>query len=85
MLDCQEKVTLLLMKMIFFLFVSDQVGHLGEEYQEWIHQPIVCVEGPRFFQSDFWEVTTLFLFNILSCNVYHHPLCFDLYPFFVKL
>jgi hypothetical protein len=34
-----------------------QVGHLGEEYQEWIHQPIVCVEGPRFFESDFWEVT----------------------------
>ena len=40
MLDCQEKVTLLLMKMNFFLFVSDQVGHLGEEYQEWL--PVVC-------------------------------------------
>lgn len=35
-----------------------QVGHLGEEYQEWIHQPIVCVEGPRFFESDFWEFLT---------------------------
>lgn len=33
-----------------------QVGHLGEEYQEWVHQPIVSKEGPRFFESDFWEV-----------------------------
>jgi dihydroceramide fatty acyl 2-hydroxylase len=33
-----------------------QVGHLGEAYQEWVHQPIVSKEGPRFFESDFWEV-----------------------------
>uniref|UniRef100_M1ACD2 Sphingolipid fatty acid alpha hydroxylase n=1 Tax=Solanum tuberosum TaxID=4113 RepID=M1ACD2_SOLTU len=32
-----------------------QVGHLGEAYQEWVHQPIVNKEGPRFFESDFWE------------------------------
>ncbi|RWR88660.1 dihydroceramide fatty acyl 2-hydroxylase FAH1-like protein [Cinnamomum micranthum f. kanehirae] len=35
-----------------------QVGHLGEAYQEWVHQPIVCKEGPRFFASDFWEFLT---------------------------
>ncbi|KVG59777.1 hypothetical protein Ccrd_026336 [Cynara cardunculus var. scolymus] len=32
------------------------VGHLGESYQEWVHQPIVSKEGPRFFKSDFWEM-----------------------------
>lgn len=36
-----------------------QVGHLGEAYQEWVHQPIVSKEGPRFFESDFWEFLTL--------------------------
>ncbi|CAN6834689.1 unnamed protein product [Brassica oleracea] len=36
-----------------------QVGHLGEEYEEWVHQPIVSKEGPRFFKSDFWEFLTL--------------------------
>ncbi|KAI4371849.1 hypothetical protein MLD38_010148 [Melastoma candidum] len=35
-----------------------QVGHLGENYQEWVHQPIVSKEGPRFFESDFWEFLT---------------------------
>ncbi|CAN4080238.1 unnamed protein product [Withania somnifera] len=35
-----------------------QVGHLGEAYQEWIHQPIPGKEGPRFFESDFWEFLT---------------------------
>lgn len=38
-----------------------QVGHLGETYQEWVHQPIVSKEGPRFFESDFWEVSTKIL------------------------
>ncbi|VVA99142.1 unnamed protein product [Arabis nemorensis] len=36
-----------------------QVGHLGEAYDEWVHQPIVTKEGPRFFESDFWEFLTL--------------------------
>ncbi|CAN6814022.1 unnamed protein product [Brassica oleracea] len=36
-----------------------QVGHLGESYEEWVHQPIVTKEGPRFFHSDFWEFLTL--------------------------
>ncbi|KAK3019360.1 hypothetical protein RJ639_004334 [Escallonia herrerae] len=27
-----------------------QVGYLGEAYQEWVHQPIVSKEGPRFFE-----------------------------------
>ncbi|XP_057763853.1 dihydroceramide fatty acyl 2-hydroxylase FAH1-like [Salvia miltiorrhiza] len=35
-----------------------QVGHLGEEYQEWIHQPIVCKESPRFFENDIVEFLT---------------------------
>ncbi|XP_010538659.1 PREDICTED: dihydroceramide fatty acyl 2-hydroxylase FAH2 [Tarenaya hassleriana] len=35
-----------------------QVGHLGEAYQEWVHQPIITVEGPRFFESEFWEFLT---------------------------
>ncbi|XP_058071726.1 dihydroceramide fatty acyl 2-hydroxylase FAH1 [Magnolia sinica] len=35
-----------------------QVGHLGEAYQEWVHQPIVSKEGPRFFASNFWEFLT---------------------------
>ncbi|XP_022885547.1 dihydroceramide fatty acyl 2-hydroxylase FAH1-like isoform X2 [Olea europaea var. sylvestris] len=35
-----------------------QVGHLGEAYQEWVHQPIASKEGPRFFESDFWEFLT---------------------------
>ncbi|KAL3851536.1 hypothetical protein ACJIZ3_013418 [Penstemon smallii] len=35
-----------------------QVGHLGEAYQEWVHQPIISKEGPRFFGSDFAELLT---------------------------
>ncbi|RAL50214.1 hypothetical protein DM860_007888 [Cuscuta australis] len=35
-----------------------QVGHLGEAYEEWVHQPIASREGPRFFESDFWEFLT---------------------------
>ncbi|KAF6166182.1 hypothetical protein GIB67_023892 [Kingdonia uniflora] len=38
--------------------VVGRVGHLGEGYQEWVHQPIVSKEGPRFFSSDFWEFLT---------------------------
>jgi len=35
-----------------------QVGHLGESYQEWVHQPIVSKEGPRFFENEFLEFLT---------------------------
>lgn len=35
-----------------------QVGHLGEDYQEWVHQPIVTKHTPRFFESDFCEFFT---------------------------
>ncbi|KAJ7015353.1 dihydroceramide fatty acyl 2-hydroxylase FAH1 isoform X1 [Populus alba x Populus x berolinensis] len=35
-----------------------QVGHLGETYEEWVHQPIVSREGPRFFENDFVESLT---------------------------
>ena len=42
-----------------------QVGHLGETYEEWVHQPIVTKKGPRFFHSDFWEVYII-LFLLLQ-------------------
>eukprot|EP00897_Mesotaenium_endlicherianum_P009154 jgi/Mesen1/8267/ME000448S07424 len=32
-----------------------QVGHLGDRYEEWVHQPVVTRESPRFFESDFCE------------------------------
>ncbi|KAL5577779.1 hypothetical protein UlMin_019478 [Ulmus minor] len=35
-----------------------QVGHLGETYNEWVHQPIVSKDGPRFFANDFFEFLT---------------------------
>ncbi|OWM63774.1 dihydroceramide fatty acyl 2-hydroxylase FAH1-like [Punica granatum] len=35
-----------------------QVGHLREDYEEWVHQPIVSKEGPRFFESDILEFFT---------------------------
>ncbi|KAM5587379.1 dihydroceramide fatty acyl 2-hydroxylase FAH1 [Rosa sericea] len=35
-----------------------QVGHLGEAYNEWVHQPIVSKEGPRFFANDYMELLT---------------------------
>nr|CAD1828211.1 unnamed protein product [Ananas comosus var. bracteatus] len=35
-----------------------QVGHLGQQYEEWVHQPIVSKEGPRFFENDFMELLT---------------------------
>ncbi|WZY81796.1 hypothetical protein YC2023_028180 [Brassica napus] len=47
------------------------VGHLGEAYEEWVHQPIVTKEGPRFFHSDFWEVHKFlspFLFSNRQCQ-----------------
>ncbi|KAA8519318.1 hypothetical protein F0562_013574 [Nyssa sinensis] len=53
-----------------------QVGHLGEAYQEWVHQPIASKEGPRFFESDFWEVESLYVIRIfkrqkfLTCTVW---------------
>lgn len=35
-----------------------QVGHLGKAYDEWVHQPIVSKEGPRFFENDYLEILT---------------------------
>ncbi|XWS11522.1 hypothetical protein CRYUN_Cryun37aG0005600 [Craigia yunnanensis] len=35
-----------------------QVGHLGEAYDKWVHQPIVSKDGPRFFANDFCELLT---------------------------
>ncbi|XP_019447732.1 PREDICTED: dihydroceramide fatty acyl 2-hydroxylase FAH1-like isoform X1 [Lupinus angustifolius] len=35
-----------------------QVGHLGEAYDDWVHQPIVSKEGPRFFESNILEFFT---------------------------
>ncbi|KAH1041208.1 hypothetical protein GLYMA_09G026800v4 [Glycine max] len=36
-----------------------QVGHLGGAYEEWVHQPIVSNEGPRFFENEILEVCPL--------------------------
>ncbi|KAE9600863.1 putative fatty acid hydroxylase [Lupinus albus] len=35
-----------------------QVGHLGEAYDEWVHQPIISKESPRLFESNFLEFFT---------------------------
>ncbi|ESR62106.1 hypothetical protein CICLE_v10016504mg [Citrus x clementina] len=35
-----------------------QVGHLGEAYEEWVHQPIVGRDSPRFFANGFMEFLT---------------------------
>lgn len=35
-----------------------QVGYLGEDYDDWVHDPIVCKETPRFFESDIIEYLT---------------------------
>ncbi|RRT39924.1 hypothetical protein B296_00030033, partial [Ensete ventricosum] len=35
-----------------------KVGHLGEEYQDWVHQPIVSKEIPRLFANDILELLT---------------------------
>ncbi|KAL0352775.1 UNVERIFIED_CONTAM: Dihydroceramide fatty acyl 2-hydroxylase FAH1 [Sesamum angustifolium] len=49
-----------------------QVGHLGEDYQEWVHQPIVSKEGPRFFESDFWRGNTIH-YLLHGCH-HKHPM-----------
>ncbi|XP_002987190.2 dihydroceramide fatty acyl 2-hydroxylase FAH2 [Selaginella moellendorffii] len=35
-----------------------QVGHLGDAYEKWVHQPIVCKESPRFFENQILESLT---------------------------
>lgn len=35
-----------------------QVGYLGADYDEWVHQPVTRKESPRFFESDFLEMGT---------------------------
>ncbi|KAK7331300.1 hypothetical protein VNO77_25522 [Canavalia gladiata] len=59
------KINAVCPKMVAQNFVVDldkplvfQVGHLGEAYEEWVHQPIVSKEGPRFFENDFIEFLT---------------------------
>lgn len=41
----------------FSMFLK--VGHLGEAYEEWVHQPIVSKDGPRFFENEILEVCLL--------------------------
>lgn len=40
----------------FINWEFSQVGHLGEAYDKWVHQPVVSKECPRFFGNDFCEV-----------------------------
>ncbi|XP_020687787.2 dihydroceramide fatty acyl 2-hydroxylase FAH2 [Dendrobium catenatum] len=42
-----------------------QVGQLEEAYQEWVHQPIVSKEGPRFFENNFMEFLTRTLWWVI--------------------
>jgi len=35
-----------------------QVGHLGDRYDEWVHQAIVTKKGPRLFEWDWMEALT---------------------------
>ncbi|KAL0407552.1 UNVERIFIED_CONTAM: Dihydroceramide fatty acyl 2-hydroxylase FAH1 [Sesamum latifolium] len=35
-----------------------QVGHLGEAYEEWVHQPIITKHTPRFFANALMEFFT---------------------------
>lgn len=35
-----------------------QVGHLGEAYEDWVHQPIVSKQSPRFFENKICELFT---------------------------
>lgn len=35
-----------------------QVGHLGDRYDAWVHDPIVSKQGPRLFESDLMEMFT---------------------------
>jgi dihydroceramide fatty acyl 2-hydroxylase len=46
-----------------------KVGHLGEDYEEWVHQPIMGKEGPRFFHSNLLEVHTLPTFSFIHVHV----------------
>lgn len=46
-----------------------QVGHLGEAYQEWVHQPIVSKEGPRFFQNNILEVIFMTCVFVSSSSI----------------
>lgn len=49
-----------------------QVGHLGADYDEWVHQPVLRKEeSPKFFENDLLEVRSiqLFLFFLFFiCN-----------------
>ena len=42
---------------VWLLISTVQVGHLGEAYGSWVHQPIISKKTPRFFKNDFLEVT----------------------------
>ncbi|XP_060203120.1 dihydroceramide fatty acyl 2-hydroxylase FAH2-like [Lycium barbarum] len=35
-----------------------QVGHLGDSYEGWVHQPIITRESPRFFANGLLEFLT---------------------------
>ncbi|CAM6122139.1 unnamed protein product [Calypogeia fissa] len=35
-----------------------QVGYLGPDYHQWVHDPIVSTESPRFFENDINEFFT---------------------------
>jgi len=48
------------------LILNFQVGHLEEQYQEWVHQPVVSKEGPRFFENGVLEVNIFYLLHCIA-------------------
>ena len=51
------------------LILNFQVGHLEEQYQEWVHQPVVSKEGPRFFENGVLEVK--YILSIALYRIYN--------------
>lgn len=47
--------------------MNEQVGHLGEDYEEWVHQPVVSKESPRLYENGFIEV---YIIIIVNCLIY---------------
>jgi hypothetical protein len=44
-----------------------QVGHLGADYDEWVHQPVLRKEeSPKFFENDLLEVRSIQLSPLFS-------------------
>ncbi|XP_042386580.1 dihydroceramide fatty acyl 2-hydroxylase FAH1-like, partial [Zingiber officinale] len=61
-----------------------QVGRLGDAYQEWVHQPIISREGPRFFANNvlefltrtvWWVIPVIWLPVVCWCLIQSFQMC----------